>query len=124
MLLLLETDKGFSSHYFSFVIEKLSPKREAAFKKAESLTRDYLQRSLSIADLKNTESFSLDSHWKLSLRTGLEQPEDIRKEYWDAINFYKRIKDEQFYRLRDKIATDLKTHLRKGFTDKADIFGA
>lgn len=122
LLLLLDTDKGFSSYYFSFVTEELAQKKEDAFNKVESLKKVCLQSSLGVTDPKGAESFSLDSHWKISLRIGLEHPEDIREEYKDVVNFYKRINDERFHRLADEIAIDLKNHLHKGFKDKADIF--
>ena len=122
LLLLLDTDKDFSSYYFNFVIDKISTEKEEASNKVKSLKKFCLQSSLGVADFKETKSFSLDTHWKTILCTGLEQPEGLREGYRDVVNFYKRIHDEQFHHLAEKIAMNLKAHLQEGFIDKADIF--
>jgi len=124
ILLLLDTGKYFSGHFFNFVIEKLAQEniKNDISDKIESLRKIYFQSSLGGVNVKDAENYALDSHWRLSLKRGLQQPVDIAQELQDVINFYKKILDENFNRLLERITKELSTHLQLGFKDKADVF--
>jgi tetratricopeptide (TPR) repeat protein len=124
LLLLLHTNKYFSTHYFNFAVEKLSQKelRKNVRIKIENLKSFYFQSSFDITELKDSECFTLDSHWKSSLKDGLDQPEIVEDQCRHIANSYIRIEKEKFQRLKEEIATGLENHLQGGFKDKADIF--
>jgi len=124
MLLLLNTGKYFSSNFLNFVIEKLARKKikKDVSYKIESLRKTFFQSSSRVVDIEGAQGFTLDSHWKMSLHRGLEQPNDIHSGLQDVVTFYKKISDEQFARLLEKITIDLRTYLQEGFKDKADAF--
>jgi len=124
LLLLKNAERGFSKHFLNFVKERMAQKeiKKDVSDKIERLRNTFFQSSRAV-DIKDSENFTLDSYWKISLERGLEQPSNIAQKLQDVINSYKRISDERFNRLLESIATELNKHLQQaGFKDKADVF--
>ena len=124
ILMLLHTDRDFSRYYFDFVVDKLVKNeiKKTVKTKIENLKKLFFQSSLSMTVLKGAEGFTLDNHWKTSLKIGLAQPEIIEEPFKDLVDFYREIDDTQFQRLKEEITIYLKNHLQNGFKDKADVF--
>ncbi|MBI3584603.1 MAG: tetratricopeptide repeat protein [Nitrospinae bacterium] len=126
LLLLSRSDISFSSHFFDFVIKKFVAENKTMISnKVEGLKKRYFQYSFGASDIKPTEDvscFALDSHWKMSIRRGLEKPNDIYSGYQGAVTFYKHISDAQFGHLKEEIAKEIENHVKEGFKDKADAF--
>jgi hypothetical protein len=124
LLLLKNADRGFSKHFLNFVKERMAQKKikKDVSDKIERLRNTFFQSSKAV-NIKDSENFTLDSYWKISLERGLEQPSNIAQKLQDVINSYKRISDERFNRLLESIAMELNKHLQQaGFKDKADVF--
>jgi len=117
LLLLLKTDKYFSEYLLRFVGKTLGQKgtKGKVLKRIEILIKKYL-----CPDETKT-LFTLESDWKISLRKGLEQSDEISHDYYDIISSYRRIRDEDFNRLCENISEKLKERLQEGFKDNADI---